>query len=271
MPLARHLALDRRPVTAGRNTAHQADKIAQSRFIACVACLRPVGRGRCLELNTARAIVLASRTRALVYHVPVDLRDLDEFGWAFSDLLALLANPEHYVLVANTARASSAERAIQQAESSCHVFRNLPHASDQSRPVIKLEVLREDLTSDDTAVIAAARELISDGLEVIPLVSPDLEVVRACAEAGAPFVRVLAGRIGTGEGLDQPTILQKLAALAPVPLFFEGGIGSSDHVREAMRLGAHGVLVNSAFHANPSPVDLCGEMRARIDTATSNS
>ena len=253
------------PIASSHSQPRHLARILGSRFIACVACLHLRRRGRCLDLETAAKIVHTSRTAALVYHVPREFDGLQSFGWSFADLLDRVGNREHYVLVANTARAASTDEAIRQAFDSRDVFLSLEHSTSQTNPVIKLEVLRENLTTNDAAVVAALRELVSSNLDVIPLVSPTLDAVRSCANAGATVVRILTGRIGSLNGISQSAHLRQLVSQSPVPLFFEGGISSPDDVAQALDLGAAGVLVNTAFHESPDPVALCASMRYVLD------
>ncbi|MFG2012767.1 hypothetical protein ACGFNF_27255 [Micromonospora sp. NPDC048868] len=137
--------------------------------------------------------------------------------------------------------------------------------------VIKLEVLDDSLTvSRNDAVVAAARTLRADGLEVWPLIMPDAATFAACQELGSSMVRVMGSPIGARRGID-PHRREVLAGMlddATVPVMLDGGIGGVDDVLDAMRMGFSSVLVNSClFSAGTDPVAALREYRAAIDGA----
>jgi thiazole synthase ThiGH ThiG subunit len=241
-------------------------RIVDSKFIACVASLTS-GNTACLDLPIALSIIKESGTRALVYCTPhCDcLDDVIEYRWSFPDLLNHLPSKE-YVLLSNTSRAKTADDAVQMALTGREIFKTMPHAFQQTDPIIKLEVLDKSLRSDDEAVLNALESLMKrHNFTVIPLISPNVKVLEQCVDLNVPFVRILSGNIGSLAGLNDKTRLRDLASNSKIPLFFEGGLGTPRHVQEAFALGASGVLLNSAFHRSINPVLLAREIRNVLD------
>ncbi|MER5495738.1 hypothetical protein ABT096_00825 [Streptomyces sp. NPDC002561] len=137
--------------------------------------------------------------------------------------------------------------------------------------VIKLEVLDPGLKLGvNEEVVAAARELIDDGLEVWPLITPDRRTFDQCVELGSTMVRVMGSGIGARRGI-APESLDEVTALlegSPVPVMLDGGIGSVEHVRDAFRRGFQSVLVNSCLFAEGTdPVRALAGFRAEVDRA----
>lgn len=223
-----------------------------------------------MPLSLAVKTIAASKTHAIVYHVPDEnsLDDLSAYKWSIYDLLNELP-PNRYLLLANTSRAKTAQEAIKRARSSRDIFKSLPHAPDQNEPIIKIEVINDEFESDDEAVLSATDTLINkDGLVVLPLISRNEQSVISCLDLGVPFVRVLSGQITSMTGIKGASELKNLARRVPGPLFFEGGFGTLAHVRAALNLGAAGFLMNTAFHRSKNPVLLAEQVRSIIDADT---
>jgi thiazole synthase ThiGH ThiG subunit len=242
--------------------------ILEDRLIVSIAALHPGNEGSCMPLSLAVKTIAASKTHAIVYHVPDpnSLDDLSAYTWSIYDLLNELP-PNRYVLLANTNRAKSAQEAVKRARNSRDIFKSLPHTPDQDEPIIKLEVLNDELESDDEAVLSATDTLINkDGLVVLPLISRNEQSVRSCFDLGAPFVRVLSGQINSMTGIKGASELKNLVRRVPGPLFFEGGFGTLPHVRNALDIGATGILMNAAFRRCENPELFAQQVRNIIDT-----
>ena len=119
--------------------------------------------------------------------------------------------------------------------------------------IVKLEVLDSDLTvSANHEVVAAARELCADGLEVWPLITADQQAFDECVALGSTMVRVMGSPIGSLRGIepDSLPVIEELLASSPVPAMLDGGIGSAADVVLAFRLGFRSVLINSCLFAD---------------------
>lgn len=250
-------------------------RLTRSRLIACTATWHPGRKATCLDLNSAVDVIQESRTGALVYHVPSMLEEpleLSAYGWSFTDLLDRLENTSDVAILANTSCARNADQAIESARVASGAFGMMRNLVQQDRPIIKLEVFDSTLSIDNESVLEATMKLMTeDGLTVLPIVSPDLKWIAECVEINVPLVRVLVGKIGSLSGITCDADLRQLSAFSPVPLFFEGGLATPAHVRTAFRLGAHGVLMNSAFHRAQRPGLLARQIRLAVDRFARNN
>jgi imidazole glycerol-phosphate synthase subunit HisF len=72
--------------------------------------------------------------------------------------------------------------------------------------------------------------------------------VRQLETAGAGEILLTSmDRDGTGQGYDLP-LVQAAAAAVSIPVIASGGAGNLEHLAEALRAGAHGVLAATIFH-----------------------
>ena len=137
--------------------------------------------------------------------------------------------------------------------------------------VIKLEVLDPGLTTSvNEEVVLAARELVADGLEVWPLITPDRAAFDECVALGSTMVRVMGSPIGARKGIlpDRMADVADLLAGRPVPVMLDGGIGGAADVATAFRTGFDSVLVNSClFAAGTDPVASLRELRKVVEQA----
>ena len=242
--------------------------LLKSRFIACVACLFHGRKGDCLTLNTALQVIREGRTNCLVYHLPIEhsaIQDTAE-SWAFMDLVNAISDIDDYVFLSNTSRATTAKEALAMADVSLKTFHLIKkHPKNQDKPIIKLEVLDEDLNSIDDEVLQATSVLINKGVEVIPLLSPNESSIAACINLGVPAIRLLIGRIESMSGILNKEQLSEIVKRISVPVFFEGGLRNANDVKEAIQLGAHGVLLNTAIRKSTDPIALVKDVREVID------
>lgn len=245
--------------------------ILESKIIACVASLHPGQTGKCLDLLTAINVIRVSGTGALVYHAPskgIEPDDFKEYEWTFADMLRSVKNLERYDILANTSRAASAKEAIDAARAGEELFYSVRLiCKHQTRPIIKLEVLNDKLNSVNSEVIIATKELIiNDRFTVVPLLSPNIDDITACAKIGAPLVRVQSGNIGKRSGVIHTPDLQSIIAHSPIPIILEGGIDTIYDAKQAYGLGAAGILLNSAFRFSPNPTELALQLRKVADS-----
>jgi len=243
------------------------DILFKSRFIACVACLYPGRKGDCLSLNTTLQVIRESRTNCLVYHVPIEYSAIQDIAgdWAFPDLVNAISDIDEYVFLSNTSRAATVKDALEMAKISLKAFHLIKHPKNQDKPIIKLEILDNDLNSIDKEVIQATSVLINEGFEVIPLLSPNEASVAAAVSLGVPAMRLLVGRIESMSGILNRERLSDIVKQIPVPVIFEGGLRNVEDVNEAIQLGAHGVLLNTAIRKSNDPVALVKDVRKILD------
>lgn len=241
--------------------------LLKSRLISCVACLYPGRKGDCMPINTALQVINASRTNCLVYHISTkqSKNHNENEEWGFLDLVNAIPNIDDYVFLSNTSRAASAEEAIEMAEISLNTFHLIKHPKNQDKPIVKLEVLDDNLNSIDIEVLKATDFLSKKGIEVIPLISPNKSSIANIISMKVPAIRLHVGRIESMSGILNAEHLSKLVKQIPVPVFFEGGLRNVDDVKEAIRIGAYGVLLNTAIRKSKDPVALVKDVRKELD------
>lgn len=242
--------------------------LLNSRFIACVACLYPGRKGDCMPINTSLQVIRESRTNCLVYHMPTESSSIQDVAgnWGFMDLVNAISDINEYVFLSNTSRAATAEEAVAMAEVSLKTFHLIKHPKNQDRPIIKLEVLDNNLNSIDDEVLKATDILINKGFEVIPLLSPNEASIASVIGMKVPAIRLHVGRIESMSGILNKEHLSEIVKQIPVPVIFEGGLRNVEDVKEAIRLGAHGVLLNTAIRKSTDPVALVKDVREVLDS-----
>jgi thiazole synthase len=138
---------------------------------------------------------------------------------------------------------------------------------------IKLEVLTPDgLFSDPAAVVRAVELLRGDELEIWPLITPDESAHGELQDMGCPLVRLMGSAIGSGAGLSPAWMAttRRILEAKRSDAMLDGGVGSVEQAREAVRLGFDSVLVNSClFGAGRNPAALLGGFREALAGAES--
>ena len=147
--------------------------------------------------------------------------------------------PSHVTLLTNTSGARNAQEAVRIAR--------LAKASGCGNWV-KIEVINDSkyLLPDNQETIRATEILSSEGFVVLPYVTPDLYTARALVKAGAATVMPLGSFIGSNQGLRTKEFIQVLINEIDIPIVVDAGIGAPSQAAEAMEMGAHAVLVNTA-------------------------
>ncbi|HEY7637452.1 MAG TPA: imidazole glycerol phosphate synthase subunit HisF [Gemmatimonadales bacterium] len=88
--------------------------------------------------------------------------------------------------------------------------------------------------------------MVTGGREATPLEA--ITWVRQLETAGAGEILLTSmDRDGTGDGYDLP-LIQAAASAVSIPVIASGGAGNLEHLAEALRVGAHGVLAATIFH-----------------------
>lgn len=212
----------------------------RSRLWACTAQNFRSG-ARSLPPEVAQEVIRASETDIFITYIP-SVREMLAMG---NDMCSVLGPRNELVELVCTNLSATADEAVQKAVRGIEAT---------GAPLIKLEVL-DDFTPLDREVIEATKRLQALGHHnAIPFVTCDLAVAEEMFALGVPALRVLASEIGSGRGIDFPTRVQRICEQSPVPIIVEGGIGEPAHAREAIRLGATAVLVNSAILKSADPV-----------------
>ncbi len=157
--------------------------------------------------------------------------------------------PPNVTLLTNTSGARNAQEAVRIArlarESGCGNW-------------IKIEVINDSkyLLPDNYETIKATEILVKEGFVVLPYMNPDLYVARELVKVGAATVMPLGSLIGSHQGLKTKELIKILIEEIDVPIVVDAGIGSPSQAAEAMELGAHAVLANTAIASSENPAQL---------------
>ena len=120
--------------------------------------------------------------------------------------------------------------------------------------LIKLEVLQRDNVdySNQGELLEAVRVLtkLRPKLVIVPLLFADYDLASKLVDLGCPAIRIMGAAIASGGGIKNFDEFSKCCKLG-IPVIFDGGIGSVDHVVQGMELGTEGFLVNSALFSDP--------------------
>jgi thiazole synthase len=170
-----------------------------------------------------------------------------------------------YTILPNTAGCFSAEDAVRVARLGREILSQL---GNSGASWVKLEVLgdKKTLLPDPAGTIAATRELVADGFQVLAYTSDDPIAALRIKEAGATAVMPAGSPIGSGQGvLNRNNIVLCLELLkqgdAAFPVIVDAGVGAASDVSIAMELGADGVLLNTAIAHAKDPVLMAHAMR----------
>jgi thiazole synthase len=167
---------------------------------------------------------------------------------------------ERYHVLPNTAGCFDAKSAIRTAELARDVL---------DTPLVKLEVLGDERTllPDPIGTLEAARELVSQGFEVLVYCSDDPRMCMHLADAGVTSVMPAGSPIGSGQGVLNPNAIRILLELldGELPVIVDAGVGTASDVAFAMELGVAGVLLNTAIASAREPLRMAVAMRQACD------
>ncbi len=121
---------------------------------------------------------------------------------------------------------------------------------------LKLEIHPDPkyLLPDPIETLKAAEELVKLGFVVLPYIHADPVLCKRLEEVGTAAVMPLGAPIGSNKGLKTRDFLEIIIEQSKVPVVVDAGIGSPSHAAEAMEMGAHAVLVNTAIAVSLDPV-----------------
>lgn len=129
--------------------------------------------------------------------------------------------------------------------------------------LVKLEVIADEdtLLPDTEALMAAARDLVARGFQVLPYTNDDPVIARRLEDLGCVAVMPLGAPIGSGLGIRNPHNLQLIKERAAVPVIVDAGVGTASDVAIAFELGCDAVLLNTAVARAKDPVLMAAAMR----------
>jgi thiazole synthase len=202
-----------------------------------------LGTGKFSSHEVMRDALAASGTEI----VTVALRRVDLSGQAdpYANLLEFI-DPEKYLILPNTSGAMNAEEAVRLARL----------AAAAGLPMwVKLEIHPDPtyLLPDPIETLKAAEILVREGFVVLPYINADPVLAKRLQEVGTAAVMPLGAPIGSNRGLTTRDQIRIIIEQATVPVVVDAGLGAPSHAAEAMELGAHAVLVNTAIAIASDP------------------
>ncbi len=213
-----------------------------------------VGTGKYRDFPTMKAALTASGAEL----VTVAVRRLDLTARGENSLLHWI--PEGMQLLPNTAGCFNADDAVR----TCRLARELQLGGEN--PLVKLEVLSDQKTllPDGEETLKAARQLVSEGFQVLPYTNDDPVLARKLEDAGCAAVMPLGAPIGSGLGLRNPYSLMMILEHAKVPVIVDAGVGTASDAAICMELGVSGLLVNTALSGAQDPVSMATAMKLGV-------
>jgi thiazole synthase len=211
-----------------------------------------VGTGKYPDFQVMRDALLASGSEL----VTVALRRIDLEATGEQSLFHWI--PPHFKLLPNTAGCYTAEEAVR----TCLLARELSMGD-----LVKLEVIgdRRTLFPDVEETLKAARVLVKDGFTVLPYITDDPVTAKKLEDLGCAAVMPLAAPIGSGLGIRNPYNLAIILEQSKVPVIVDAGVGTASDAAEALELGCHGVLMNTAIASAREPVRMAHAMRLAVE------
>lgn len=161
---------------------------------------------------------------------------------------------QRYTILPNTAGCFDAPTAVRTAELARELL---------GTRLVKLEVLGDERTllPDPIGTLAATRELVRQGFDVLVYSSDDPRLACHLEEAGATAVMPAGSPIGSGQGVLNPNAIRIILELVQVPVIVDAGVGTASDVALAMELGIEGVLLNSGIALAQDPLRMAVAMR----------
>ena len=157
-------------------------------------------------------------------------------------------SPEKFTILPNTAGCFSASDAVRVARLGREMLSN--------SNLVKLEVLSDPHSllplMDET--LEAAKELVSDGFEVMVYCTDEIDYALKLEDIGCCAVMPLAAPIGSGLGIVNPDAIQTIVKKLACPVLVDAGIGTASEVSLAMELGCDAVLLNTAIAGAKDPI-----------------
>ena len=133
--------------------------------------------------------------------------------------------------------------------------------------LVKLEVLGEAKTLYPNMVetIRATEVLAKEGFEPMVYCTDDPIAAKQLEDAGAVAIMPLGAPIGSGLGLQNLVTIRLIVEGANVPVLVDAGVGTASDAAEAMELGCHGVLMNTAIAEAKDPILMARSMRLAVE------
>lgn len=131
--------------------------------------------------------------------------------------------------------------------------------------IIKLDVRTQENFPSNAETISVARELLAEGLAVLPFIWPDHHDALELERLGCSAIRLMAAPVGSGRGLANANIIAPIIPQLRIPVIIEGGLATATDVSQAMELGADAVLINTALVKARNPLLMARAMKWAVE------
>lgn len=208
-----------------------------------------VGTGKYASFEQMRDAIDASGSECVTVAVRrLDLGKRDD-GKVLLDFL----DRDRIVLLPNTAGCFTADDAVRTAR----LGRELGLSE-----FVKLEVLGDPKTllPDPVGTLEAAKQLVSEGFQVLCYTSDDPIIAKRLEDVGVAAVMPAGSPIGSGQGVINLLNLRFILESVTVPVLVDAGVGTASDVAIAMEQGADGILLNTAIAKANDPVRMARAM-----------
>jgi len=132
---------------------------------------------------------------------------------------------------------------------------------------VKLEVIGDDRTllPDAVELVAAAEQLVDDGLTVLPYTTDDPILAKRLEDVGCAAIMPLGSPIGSGMGIRNPYNIGLIREQTALAVILDAGVGTASDAALAMELGCDAVLCASAISRAEDPVAMATAIRAGVE------
>ena len=201
-----------------------------------------LGTGKFSNRETMLAAVKASGSEL----VTVALRRFNREADAGDDLYGPLSELDGVNLMPNTSGARTADEAVRAALLAREIC---------GSPFVKVEIHPNPhhLMPDPIETYEACRQLVKEGMIVLPYMPADPVLARRLEDVGCAAVMPLGAAIGSGRGLQTREMLELIIHDAGIPVIVDAGIRSPSEAAQAIEMGCDAVLVNSAIAVADDP------------------
>ena len=167
-------------------------------------------------------------------------------------------SPEKYTFLPNTAGCYTAEEAIRTAELGREAL---------NTDFVKIEVIGDQRTlfADVVGLLEATKELVKEGLIVMPYTTDDPITAKKLEDLGAAAVMPLGAPIGSGLGICNPYNIRIIMETVKIPVIVDAGVGTASDAAIAMELGCDAVLMNTGIAGAKDPIAMATAMKLAVE------
>ena len=203
-----------------------------------------VGTGKFSSNEIMEQAIIASESQMIT----VAMKRINMSDEADDEMLKHI-NRDAVQFLPNTSGVRNAEEAVFAAKLSRECF---------GTNFIKLEIHPNPkyLLPDPVETLKATEELVKLGFVVLPYIQADPVLCKRLEDVGTAAVMPLGAPIGTNKGLKTKDLIEIIIAESQVPVIVDAALGAPSHAAEAMEMGAHAVLVNTAIAMSKDPVEM---------------